>query len=227
MRRTLSDYDFQQTVIDGKETALVVCYTPDSGLCKLVIELAEQIGEKYAGTLQVYVMHVLDSKDTFFTHRVQNLPTVLYFKDGVLMSRLTDLKLTPQLKKQIEDIIGGEFLLQHPLLCEITDDNFDAETKTYPGLVALNFWVSGLDTCWAMEHDLGDLAKQYAETVKVCIVNWKESKDLATRYRVADIPTMLFLHRQKEEDRLIGMKNKRTIDNSIRHVGYRCGLLPG
>ncbi|HNW93889.1 MAG TPA: thioredoxin domain-containing protein [bacterium] len=224
MKRALSDYDFTKTVIDGKQTALVVCYTPDSGLCKLVIDLAEELGEKYAATLQVYIMHVLDSKDTFLAHRVINLPTILFFKEGVLMSRLTDIKYSPHLKKQVENLIGGEFLISNPLFTEITDENFDAETRDFPGLVILNFWVSGIDTCWAMESDLNEIARMYKNSVKICVVNWKDSRDLATRYRVADIPTMLFLVKQKEEERAAGLKNFRSIENIVRHVCFRCGL---
>lgn len=225
MKRALSDYDFHKVIIEGRPNALVVCYTPDSGLCKLVVDLAEEIGDKYAGSLQVYIMHVVDSKDTFLRHRVISLPTILYFKDGALVSRLTDLQYSPTLKKSIENLVGGDFILSNPLFTEITDENYDSVAGSYPGLLMLNFWLSGLETCWVMEKDLAILARKYEKQLKIGVVNWKESKDLATRFRVADIPTMLLIHRQQEEDRIVGMKSTRTIENAIRHVGYRCGVI--
>lgn len=225
MKRALSDYDFHKTVIEDRQAALVICYTPDSGLCKLVIDLVEEIGDKFAGSLRVYIMHVLDSKDTCLTYRVSSLPTILYFREGVLVNRMAGINYGPALRKQIENFIGGDFMAANPLFIEVTDEKFAALTQDYAGLVILNFWVAGIETCWAMQNDLAMLAERYAPKLKVGVVNFKESKDLATRYRIAEIPTMIFLCQQREEERLVGMKNLRTIENAIRSIGYRCGVL--
>lgn len=225
MIRPLTDQDFKTTVIEAKQTALVVCYTPESGLCKLVVELVEKFALKYKAALNVYMMHVYDSKDTFIEYKVQALPTLLYFREGVLVNRMVEVKLSANLDKQIEEIIAGKFLLTNPLFTEVTDDNFAAEVKGFKGVVALNFWVSGVDACWSMEKDLTDLTKQYQNLFKVCIVNWRESKDLVGRFRVTEIPTMVFLVNQLEEDRVTGLKNRRTIENIFRHVAFKFNLL--
>ena len=215
--KQVGDYNFESQVLKNSKPVLVVCYAPESGLSKIVAEIVAEIAEKYKGKLDVFLMHVLDSKDVFFKYRVKEIPTLLHFKDGVLVSKMSNIQLSPKLKSSIENMISGEFLLSQQNLVSITDENFEEELANFDGLAVLNFWVSGMDVCWAMENDLSDLADKYEGKVKIGIADLREAKELATKYRVIDAPTMLFLHKGEELDRIVGLRTKRSIENFIVH----------
>jgi len=220
----LDDHNFKSEIVDRATTGLIVCYTPDWGLCKLVINAAEDLSQKH-DSIKFYKMDIKNSKDIFIEYRVQKVPTVLYFKNGVLSNRLSDIRISSKISEQLENLVSGDFLIDNPLITEVTDSNYSKEVEDFPGIIILNFWVSGMDICWAMEKDLTALAKEYGDVIKVCSVNWREARDVATRFRISDIPTMVFLYRQHEEERAVGLKSKRSIENVVRHIAFHYGLI--
>lgn len=88
---------------------------------------------------------------------------------------------------------------------ELNNENFDKETKTYlPVLIDFNAEWCG--PCRMMEPVLKDVAKEYKGIYKVCSLNVDENPDIAARFKVESIPTLII------------MKDGQTVEAS---VGYQ------
>ncbi len=62
---------------------------------------------------------------------------------------------------------------------------------------------------------LDDLAKQYSGKVTVAKVNTDENSDLATKYGIQGIPTMIFIKQGEEVDRVVGAGTSSTYTSKI------------
>ena len=81
---------------------------------------------------------------------------------------------------------------------------FDAAVEAAP-LAMLNFWASWCGPCKMLSPVIESLADQYEGKVLVGKVNVDEEPELARRFGVMSIPTVVFLKNGREFDRKVGV----------------------
>ncbi|MGI5963486.1 MAG: thioredoxin [Lawsonibacter sp.] len=72
-------------------------------------------------------------------------------------------------------------------------------------LMMVDFWADWCGPCKMLAPVIDDLASQYAGKVVVGKVNVDEEQELAIRYGVMSIPTVIFFKNGKEIDRKVGV----------------------
>ena len=72
-------------------------------------------------------------------------------------------------------------------------------------LMMVDFWADWCGPCKMLSPVIDDLAGQYAGKVVVGKVNVDEEPELAIRYGVMSIPTVIFFKDGKEIDRKVGV----------------------
>ena len=72
-------------------------------------------------------------------------------------------------------------------------------------LMMVDFWASWCGPCKMLAPVIDDLAGQYAGKAVVGKVNVDEEQELAIRYGVMSIPTVIFFKDGKEIDRKVGV----------------------
>jgi len=72
-------------------------------------------------------------------------------------------------------------------------------------LLMVDFWASWCGPCKMLAPVIDDLAKQYEGKAVVGKVNVDEEQELAIRYGVMSIPTVIFFKDGKEVDRKVGV----------------------
>lgn len=80
---------------------------------------------------------------------------------------------------------------------------FDALMEETP-LAMVDFWASWCGPCQMLGPVIEDLAGKYEGRALVAKVNVDEEPDLARRFGVMSIPTVVFLNRGREFDRKVG-----------------------
>ena len=81
---------------------------------------------------------------------------------------------------------------------------FDAAVEAAP-LAMVDFWASWCGPCKMLSPVIESIGSQYEGKVLVGKVNVDEEPDLARRFGVMSIPTVVFLKNGKEFDRKVGV----------------------
>ena len=84
----------------------------------------------------------------------------------------------------------------------LNSENFDKETKT-PILV--DFWASWSGPCRMLSPVIDALSEEYDGKISVGKVNVDEEAELAMRFGIASIPTVILFKDGEEVKRLIGV----------------------
>jgi len=100
-------------------------------------------------------------------------------------------------------------------IAHVTAATFDAEVLKSKILTLVDFWASWCGPCRMIAPILDQLAEQYAGRVKLCKVNVDEESDLAERYRVMSIPTIVLFRGGEVLQTSIGVKSKKVFADWI------------
>ncbi len=92
----------------------------------------------------------------------------------------------------------------------LTKDNFDAEVLNSSGTVFVDFWAPWCGPC-RMTAPFVEEASEERKDVKFCKVNVDDEPDLAEKFNVMSIPTLLVFKDGKSVKREMGAKDKAGI----------------
>jgi thioredoxin len=74
---------------------------------------------------------------------------------------------------------------------EITDANFDAEVATSDQPVLVDFWAEWCQPCKMLGPTIDALAAEYQGKVKVGKVDTDSNRDIAIKFQIQAIPTVI------------------------------------
>lgn len=90
----------------------------------------------------------------------------------------------------------------------LTKDNFDQEVVSSDKPVLIDFWASWCGPCRAVAPVMDELAEEYEGKAKVCKVNVDDEGELAAKFRVMSIPTIMLYKNGEMVEKVIGARSK-------------------
>ncbi len=100
-------------------------------------------------------------------------------------------------------------------IIEATTATWDKEIIDSKGLVMVDFWAVWCGPCRMIAPTVEELAKEYAGKVKVAKLNTDDNPDIASRYKIMGIPTIIFFKDGQKVDQIVGAVPKPQLKAKI------------
>jgi thioredoxin 1 len=93
-------------------------------------------------------------------------------------------------------------------IATLTDATFDETIGASPETVVVDFWAEWCGPCKMIAPILNEIAAEHAGKVTIAKVNVDENPDVARRFDVMSIPTLIVFHEGEARKRMVGAKGK-------------------
>ncbi|MGH7351359.1 MAG: thioredoxin [Candidatus Methylomirabilales bacterium] len=97
----------------------------------------------------------------------------------------------------------------------VTDENFTSEVLKRPEPVLVDFWASWCGPCRMIAPVIEELAVDFEGRAKVAKVDVDDNPQVAARYDIRSIPTLLFFQDGQVVDRVIGVVPKKVLADRL------------
>ena len=99
---------------------------------------------------------------------------------------------------------------------ELTPANFEEVTKE--GVSMVDFWAPWCGPCRMIAPVIEELAADFEGKANICKVNIDEEQDLAVKYGIRSIPTILFMKNGEVADQMVGASSKQAFTDKINSL---------
>lgn len=85
----VTDASFEGDVLDAKVPVLVDFWAEWCGPCKMIAPIVDELASQYEGKLSVAKLDADENPNTMQAFQVMGIPTLILFKDGAAVERIT------------------------------------------------------------------------------------------------------------------------------------------
>jgi len=103
-------------------------------------------------------------------------------------------------------------------ILEITTASWEKEVLNSKGIVMVDFWAPWCGPCRIIAPTIEELAKEYSNKVKIGKLNTDENPEIATRYSIMGIPTIMFFKDGQRVDQIVGVVPKSTLKSKLDNL---------
>jgi thioredoxin 1 len=101
---------------------------------------------------------------------------------------------------------------------KVTTSTFDAEVVKSAIPVVADFWAEWCGPCRMIAPVLKELAKDYKDKLKIAKINVDEEPDLASRFGIQSIPTLLFFKGGQMVKQQIGAVPRPVLEKIVKEL---------
>lgn len=94
---------------------------------------------------------------------------------------------------------------------QLNKENFETNVTQSDRPVLVDFWAEWCGPCKMLNPVLNEIANEAGDRVTIAKINVDEEPELANRFRVQSIPTMVVFRNGTEQGRLVGLASKKKI----------------
>lgn len=96
---------------------------------------------------------------------------------------------------------------------ELTAANFEDTVKD--GVTMVDFWAPWCGPCRMIAPVIEELAEDFDGKAKICKVNTDEEQDIAIKYGIRSIPTVIFFKDGEVVEQMVGAASKQAFEEKI------------
>lgn len=98
---------------------------------------------------------------------------------------------------------------------KVDSESWQKEVIEAEGTILVDFWASWCGPCLMIAPIVEEMATEYAGKLKVLKLNTDENPDIASRYKIMGIPTLIFFKDGKIIDQIVGAVPKTQLKAKI------------
>lgn len=103
-------------------------------------------------------------------------------------------------------------------IVNLTEENFAAQVEASTVPVLVDFWAEWCGPCKMIAPVLDEIAGEYGDKAKIAKINIDEQQNLASKFGIRAIPTLLLFKGGQVVEQIVGLKSKRDLKAAIDRV---------
>ena len=98
---------------------------------------------------------------------------------------------------------------------EVTDNNFKVEVEEAEGTIMVDCWAPWCAPCRMLGPTIDKLAEEYNGKIKIVKLNVDENQQVAARYNIQSIPTVMIFKKGEVVDGFLGALPENAVREKI------------
>ena len=100
-------------------------------------------------------------------------------------------------------------------IIKVDISSFENEVLNHLGIVLVDFWAEWCGPC-KMQLPILEKISDEIPSVKICKINVDENTDLAVKFGIRSIPTMMVFKNGEKVEQFVGLKNKKELSEKLK-----------
>ena len=200
--------DMFDGIIENNTNVLVDCWAPWCGPCRRMGPVIDEISAEYGKQVKVVKLNVDDAPGISARFDIQAIPTLLFFRKGLLLKQLVGLRPKQDILSEMADAklieMSASPAAKAGPVAEVTDSSFDSFVAG-PGYALVDCWAPWCGPCRRMGPIVDELAEISKGEIKVGKLNTDDNQATAVRFNISSIPRLLIFKDGNLMDTIVGL----------------------
>jgi len=101
---------------------------------------------------------------------------------------------------------------------EFNESNFQEQVVEADKPVLVDFWAEWCQPCRLLAPTIDQIADEFSDTIKVGKVDIDNNRDIAMKYQIASIPTVILFSGGEPKQKFIGLKSREELASAINET---------
>ena len=201
--------------IDDNKYVLIDCWAPWCGPCRRMGPIIEELSKDLEGKVAVAKLNTDESPGISARFEINAIPTLLIFKDEVMLEPLVGLRPKEDIISVLADrgmIEGGKKKEEEAhFAAKVTDNDFNEFIKS-KDYALVDCWAPWCKPCLRMGPVIEELAKISQDDIAVGKLNVDENPGVSLSFNIQSIPALLIFKGGKQVGTIVGYSPERTAE---------------
>ena len=201
--------------IDDNKYVLIDCWAPWCGPCRRMGPIIEELSKDLEGKVAVAKLNTDESPGISARFEINAIPTLLIFKDKVMLEPLIGLRPKEDIISVLVDrgmIEGGKKKEEEAhFAAKVTDNDFNEFIKS-KDYALVDCWAPWCKPCLRMGPVIEELAKISQDDIAVGKLNVDENPGVSLSFNIQSIPALLIFKGGKQVGTIVGYSPERTAE---------------